>query len=80
MKKYQIIGGQYEYIWIGESDSLHGAKMIATKNREMWDNWQGWHTPEIYRAEDVKEISGIRMPKEGRYTKPFAYFHNGKWQ
>ena len=58
MKKYQVIGGQYESCWIGESDSLHGAKIIATRNMEYWDNWQGWHKPCIYRAEDV-EIVGV---------------------
>lgn len=38
MKKYQVIGGQYESSWIGESDSLRGAKIIATRNMEYWDN------------------------------------------
>ena len=56
MKKYQVIGGQYESCWYGESDSLHGARIIAGKNMEYWDNWGGWHKPRIYRAEDVKEI------------------------
>ena len=53
MKKYQVIGGQYETRWYGESDSLHGAKIIAGKHKEYWDNWQGWHKPDIYQAEDV---------------------------
>lgn len=65
MKKYQVIGGQYESKWIGESDSLHGAKIIAGKNKEYWDNWQGWHTPKIYRAENVREIES-----RGRITTP----------
>lgn len=56
MKKYQVIGGQYESSWIGESDSLHGAKILATRNMEYWDNWQGWHKPCIYRAEDVEIV------------------------
>ena len=56
MKKYQVIGGQYEQSWKGESDSLHGARVIAGKNKEYFDNWQGWHTPGIYRAEDCREI------------------------
>lgn len=55
MKKYQVIGGQYEKSWKGESDSLRGAKIISKKNIEYWDNWQGWHTPNIYRAEDCEE-------------------------
>lgn len=65
MKKYQIIGGQYESYWHGESDSLHGARVIAGQNKEYWDNWQGWHTPQIYRAEDVEEIES-----RGRITTP----------
>lgn len=75
MKKYQVIGGQYESHWYGESDTLRGAKCIATRNEEYWDNWQGWHKPAIYAADDVKEIIShgritsdngivIRVPKE----------------
>ncbi len=56
MKKYQVIGGQYEYYWYGESASLRGAKIIAGKHKEYWDNWQGWQTPKIYKAEDCEEI------------------------
>lgn len=65
MKKYQVIGGQYESHWYGESDSLHGAKVIAGKNKEYWDNWQGWHTPRIYLAESVREVAS-----KGRITSP----------
>lgn len=65
MKKYQVIGGQYEYKWYGESDTLRGAKCIATRNKEYWDNWQGWHKPAIYVCEDVKEIVS-----RGRITIP----------
>jgi hypothetical protein len=65
MKKYQVIGGQYESKWYGESDSLRGAKIIATKHEEYWDNWQGWHKPCIYAAEDVIEIES-----RGRITSP----------
>lgn len=54
--KYYVIGGQYESICYGGSATLRGAKMIATKNMEHWDNWQGWHKPAIYRAEDTEEI------------------------
>lgn len=56
MKKYQVIGGQYEPCWYGESDTMRGARCIATRHMEYWDNWQGWHKPCIYAAEDVKEI------------------------
>lgn len=75
MKKYQVIGGQYESHWYGESDTLRGAKMIATKHMEYWDNWQGWHKPSIFLAEDTEDIVSngritsydgqtIRVPKD----------------
>lgn len=71
MKKYQIIGGQYESKWYGESDSLRGAKIIATKNEEFWDNYQGWRKPSIYRAEDVKEIEskGRILTRDGEIIR-----------
>lgn len=56
MKKYQVIGGQYRHHWYGESDSLLGARIIAGKNKEYWDNWQGWHKPLIYRSEDIEQM------------------------
>ena len=76
MKKYQVIGGQYEPHWVGESDSLRGARIIAARHPEYWDNWKGWHKPAIFRAEDVEEITArgyithadgetIRVPKDG---------------
>ena len=58
MKKinYYVIGGQYESICYGGTPTLIGAKRLATKNEEYWDNWQGWHKPAIYRAEDTEII------------------------
>lgn len=76
MKKnnYYVIGGQYESVCYGGAPTLIGAKRLANKCREYWDNWQGWHTPSIYKAEDteVAESCGritsydgqqIRVPK-----------------
>lgn len=65
MKEYQVIGGQYEPKWYGESDSLHGARTIAGRNKEYWDNWQGWNTPSIYHSSDVVEVES-----KGRITTP----------
>jgi hypothetical protein len=81
MKKYQVIGGQYEYDWKGESDSLHGAKVIAGKNKEYWDNWQGWHTPKIYKAEDVEvvEATGITHYKGSLIRIPKLYAQPIEW-
>ena len=58
MKKnnFYVIGGQYEYTCYGGTPTLIGAKRLATKNSEYWDNWQGWHTPAIYKAEDTRVV------------------------
>lgn len=77
MKKinYYVIGGQYESICYGGTPTLIGAKRLASRNKEYWDNWQGWHKPKIYAAEDTKLIESrgrittrdgatIRVPKE----------------
>jgi len=78
MKKdnYYVIGGQYEFCCYGGTPTLIGAKRLANKNEEYWDNWQGWHTPGIYHAEDTIEVESdgcitipdgvkIRVPKRG---------------
>lgn len=51
--KYYVIGGQYCYKCYGGASTLAAAKRLANANQEYWDNWQGWHTPAIYRAEDT---------------------------
>lgn len=67
---YYVIGGQYEYCCYGGTPTLLGAKRLANANKEYWDNWQGWNTPKIYRAEDTKEIEDeygrtFRVPETG---------------
>lgn len=47
-KKYCVIGGQYQYYYYGSAPTLIGAKRLAGKHQEYWDNWQGWHIPDIY--------------------------------
>lgn len=88
MKKYQIIGGQYESFHYGEADTLVGAKRIASKHEEYWDNWQGWHTPKIYLAEDCHVVTckGWITKRDGEDTivpnpgaTPVAVKHDGKW-
>lgn len=78
MKKYQVIGGQYKFIWYGESDSLQGAKRIATKNEEYWDNWKGWHKPKIYTRE---QCSKNKIPKPEEKEWPVAEWDSNlkKW-
>ena len=60
MRKYMIIGGQYFYTVYGFSDTLHGAKCLATRNTEYWDNWQGFNRPAIYLTSQVAD--GIFHP------------------
>ena len=78
---YYVIGGQYESYCYGGTPTLIGAKRIANKNKEYWDNWQGWHTPAIYKADDTQviESSGritnrdgvvIRVPR--LFAKPIS--------
>lgn len=71
MKKYYVFGGQYEWYCYGGSDTLQEAKQLATKNMEYWDNWQGWHTPAIYLAENTKEIvcEGMITHRDGSTTR-----------
>lgn len=74
--KFYVIGGQYETFCYGGCPTLIGAKRLATKNIEYWDNWQGWHKPRIYKAIDTMEVESkgriitpdnmiIRVPKPG---------------
>jgi len=86
MKKYQVIGGQYESIWYGESDSLLGAKQIASRHVEAWDNYQYWHTPHIYLSEHTEEIEsrGRVLTRDGEKiivptAEPYAVKSRGKW-
>ena len=57
MGKYCVIGGQYEKYNYGTVKTLLGAKRLATKRIEFWDNWQGCHKPSIYRLEDCKSAT-----------------------
>ena len=46
--RFYVIGGQYERVCYGGTPTLLGAKRLASKHEEYWDNWQGWHKPDIY--------------------------------
>lgn len=60
--KFAIIGGQYQSYFYGFAASLHAAKILASKSAEYWDNWQGWHIPAIYAADDVKPVENFYGP------------------
>ncbi len=80
---YYVIGGQYEAFCYGWAKTILGAKRLARKHQEYWDNWQGWHTPDIYAAGDCE-------PRETLYGRsdylpmpdasPVAIYCNGRWE
>ena len=72
MKKYQVVGGQYNNINYGESDSLHGAKCIATRNIEHIHN--EWRTPSIWLASDCNDNG---TPKPDAWT--VSMWNGRKW-
>lgn len=79
MKKnnFAIIGGQYASYCYGFTPTLIGAKRLARKNLEYWDNWQGWHAPKIYKIEDVEKVTNFYgetyAPKYGALPVVFAW-------
>ena len=83
MKKanhYYVIGGQYVSYCYGGTPTLTGAKRLASKSAEYWDNWQGWHIPRIYKAEDTRECTNFygagRCPTDGARPVVVAYYSN----
>lgn len=76
--KYYVIGGQYQSFFYGTAKTIEEAKRIAEENAEYWDNWQGWHVPNIYRGEDVVEICNFYGsgygPKDGSYPSYVGEF------
>lgn len=79
---YYVIGGQYEAYNYGGTNTLVGAKRLATQNGEYWDNWQGWHKPAVYEADDCEKkvnFYGEQMlPKVG--AVPVSVWVDGKWE
>jgi hypothetical protein len=80
---YYVIGGQYDGYNHGWARTLLGAKRLARKSQEYWDNWQGWHTPAIYAAEDCEP----RTTCYGRDdilpaldARPVTTYCDGKWE
>lgn len=62
----------------GEPILLTGAKRLANKSAEYWDNWQGWHIPSIYKAEDVEDVTNFygetKAPRLGTVPIATAYY------
>lgn len=79
---YAVIGGQYQSYFYGFAKTLLAAKRLATANEEYWDNWQGWHTPKIYKKEDVEPITNFYgdgyAPVYG--ASPVSVKRDGRWE
>lgn len=78
---YYVIGGQYERYNHGGAATLLGAKRLAAKSDEYWDNWQGWHRPAIYAAADCEELSnfyGTQVLPTAE-AQPVATWDGKKW-
>ena len=86
MKKinYYVIGGQYEGYNYGGAATLLEAKRLARRNQEYWDNWQGWHTPNVYAASDCEwrtTLYGRRMILPMVNAQPVTVYNEdaGRW-
>lgn len=81
-KKYVVIGGQYAYKYYGSYPTLLGAKRAARQHLEYWDNWQGWHVPDIYLITDTAEADNGRYPMLDGYCRRLpitsGYLRGGK--
>lgn len=78
---YYVIGGQYQAYNHGGTPTLLGAKRLAKKSQEYWDNWQGWHTPAIYAAKDCSAKTNFygeqMLPNDG--AEPVAVWNGNQW-
>lgn len=79
---YCVIGGQYVCRCYGFAPTLLGAKRLAHRCEEYWDNWQGWHIPAIYLTEDTVPCENFygeeRCPVEGAAPVAIAQYENGR--
>ena len=80
--QYCVFGGQYRDYCCGERETLLGAKRLAGKSMEYWDNWQGLHIPKIYKIEDTEIVSldgeSVRVPKPGATAAAKGTYKDGK--
>lgn len=54
MKRYQVIGGQYEPFWYGESDTLRGASGLPPTTKSIGTTGKGGTSPRSMRQRTWK--------------------------
>lgn len=83
VNKYAVIGGQYQAYFYGFAPTLHAAKLLASRNAEYWDNWQGWHVPAVYNAADVEPCNNFYgdgySPKFGAVPVAVKGYNDRQW-
>lgn len=83
MKRFQVIGGSLHIHRYGESDTLRGAKMIASKWGHTYEG--GLYKPSIYLTDDCEKESprnftnptGI-VPKKN--AQPVSVWDGKTWE
>lgn len=82
---YVVRGGQYESYLVGYAATLQGAKRLASRNCEYWDNWQGWHYPCVYEVKDTvpaRSFYGVtRVERDDGIFHPYWFksYDDGRW-
>ena len=74
MKKYQVIGGAFNFKNYGESNTLRGAKMIASKHEH-----PVFGKPRIYLASDCFETVEYGA-HENIDAKPVCVWDGKAWE
>lgn len=69
---YGVIGGQYDRVHYRAFPSYLGAKRYANANKEYWDNWQGWHTPQVVKF-SLDDLKNAYMTKYGEIVLNSEY-------
>ena len=80
MKKYQVSGGKYRYTNYGGSDTLRGAKIIASRNEEKALGLS--IKPRIYLASDCVECmeKGKLVPYPLYFANPVCVWDGKTWE
>lgn len=77
---YAVFVGPYKQTFLGCTETLHAAKLLATRNIDAYYGKQivsKVYDPEIYRIEDVEKTDDGYMPNPARL--PVCTKFDGKW-